>query len=328
MLARSIVLLFAVHARAENRELLNRRLGALKCDDDFASLKAGSTCTTTWKQLTQGTSRQLLPTEPSVGYAWVMAQKQRHFADKKDSEKWFGKHTLPVVLNGENFYLTDHHHHALAIQQTDEEIWNLDLTLFVECDLRALSGDAFWSEMQKRNYNLLIDRPRDSPYALPTVITPSGLPSQLHNLTAFTDNKWRSLAGFASHYEDSSGDESKRCYVKPCVAFVDYQWGYAMNYAVEVNTSLWPEGSDVTAFKSMFEALPYQPSPSAVDLDSWAKVGEAVLPLCHSPSLNGFKLPSSLSFPSPTLQGWSAVPLPDDPDCEYKACSSTDAIVV
>lgn len=325
MLGRTIVALLVVGALAETRELLTRRLGGLKCDGDFTSLGVGSTCTSTWSKLVKGT-HQLRPTEPSVGHAWVFAQMNNHFSSVKHSKNWFGKHQFPVVLGGDSFYLTDRHHHALAIQETgDDDIWALDITLFIQCDLRHLTNDEFWKEMQKRNYNLLIDRPRGAPFALPSRVEASALPTGFTSRAAFTDNMWRSLAGFASHVDD----DASRCYAKPCVAFVDYEWSYVLNYATEVNSSLWPAGSDVSGFKQMFEAMTYQPSNGdAVDTDAWSKVAAAVLTLCHSPSLNGFQLPSSLPFPAKSLQGWSAVPVPDDPDCSYERCSRAVDLVV
>lgn len=325
MLARSIVALFAVGALADTRELLTRRLAGFKCDDDFTSLSVGSTCTSTWSKLVGG-ANQLRPTEPAVGYAWVFGQLNNHFSSVKHAKKWFGKHQFPVVLGGDSFYLTDRHHHALAIQETkDDEIWALDITLFIQCDLRNLTNEEFWKEMQKRNYNLLIDRPRSTPFALPSLVEPSALPTGFTTLVAFTDNMWRSLAGFASHVDD----DASRCYSKPCVAFVDYEWSYALNYATEVNSSLWPAGSNASGFKLMFEALPYQPgSADSVDMDAWNKIAAAVLPLCHSPSLNDFQLPSSLPFPAKSLQGWSAVPVPDDPDCPYETRSSSIDVIV
>jgi hypothetical protein len=294
--------------------LLSAR-ASLKCDGDYDSLTAGDMCTTSWSKLTKGV-HMLRPTEPSVGHAWVVHQMNKHFGSKHHAQKWFGKpgHSFPVVLAHNHFYLTDRHHHTAAIHLTaDQDIWDLEMNLFVVCDLRN-AGDSFWPEMQRRNYNLLTDRPRGTPFALPSAVDPSALPAGW-DLSGFTDNMWRSLAGFASHVDD----DASRCYQKPCTFFVDYEWAYTMNYATEVNTSLWPAGSNPAQFKEMFEKLAYQPDPKGVDLDGWNAVAEAVLPLCHSNKLQNLAMPSF--FPDSHLSGWHAVPVPEDPDCPREVCS-------
>lgn len=295
------------------RSLLNIRK-SLACDGDYSSLKAGDTCTTTWSKLLKG-SHVLRPTEPAVGHAWVVAQMNKHFGSKKDAAKWFAKDTFPVVLGDSNFYLTDRHHHATAIHLTsDDAIWDLDISLTVVCDLRD-AGSSFWSEMTKRNYNLLVDRPRGTPFSLPSAVNSSRLPTGW-DLSGFTDNMWRSLAGFASHV----ADDDQRCYRKPCTFYVDYEWAYAMNYATEVDQSLWPTDSNPAAFKAMFEKMSYQPSPKNVDLDAWNTVAEAVLPLCRSAKLKNFAVPS-IFLPATHLSGWSAAPVAADPRCPYETCS-------
>jgi len=105
-----------------------------------------------------------------------------------------------------------------------------------------------------------------------------------------------------------------------CVPFIDFAWAYVLNYAVEVNSSLWPAHTDPDAFKKKFEAQPYRPKPGSVDIGSWEDLARAVLPLCHIPSIKSFPLPANYS--STTLQGWSAVPLPEDPDCPYSRCTT------
>jgi len=209
----------------------------------------------------------------------------------------------------------DKHHHAAAIQLTgDEDIWNLNINLTVACDLRS-AGDQFWNELRKRNYDLLVERPHGSPFALPSVVNQSSEPSGW-TLANFEDNMWRSLAGFASHTDN----DLNRCYQKPCTNFVDFEWSYAINYATEVDTSLWPVGSNSTHFKEMFEALPYSPNPNDVDLDAWNLAASAVLPLCHSTALKSFSLPEF--FPNQVLSGWSSVPVPEDPNCLDEVCSA------
>lgn len=309
----------AEEATREARSLLSTR-HSLKCDGDYESLKAGDTCVTSWSKLTKG-SHQLRATEPAVGHAWAVQQMSNHFSSVKKSQSWFGKHTFPVVLGDNNFYLTDYHHHAIAVQLTDDkEIFESAITLEVVCDLRG-AGDSFWDEMQKNNYDFLVDRPEGKPFVLPTVVAPDSLPTTW-DLADFGDNMWRSLAGFSSH----TSDDSVRCYIKECTYFVDYEWGYVFNYATEVDTTLWPDTKQAADFKQMFESLTYRPDPKSVDIDAWGKAASAVLSLCHSSTLKGFVLPDF--FPSKTLAGWSTVPVDANPDCPTSTCPSSSTITV
>ncbi|CAE7858536.1 IMCE [Symbiodinium sp. KB8] len=295
---------------------------AKRCTKHFKSLKAGDACSATWRELTasglNGDERLagplLLPTQPSIGYAWVHAQHKKYFMSKKDASKELEKAQFPVVLGGSHFYLTDHHHHAAALQLSDDEdIFDIDMNILVVCDLRSLGEATFWAEMIKRKYVYL--ESRESPYALPHTVGPDVLPSGWA-LQDFEDNLWRSLAGFASHVDDASS----RCYIKSCDEFfVDFQWGYAINVATEYNTTLWPSRDQHAAFQRLLHSLPY-PSLKDADLQDWKKLGEQLLPLCHVPALHAYPLPAG--FPSTTLQGWSAVPVPDDPSCKYESCTN------
>ncbi|CAE7196876.1 IMCE [Symbiodinium pilosum] len=157
---------------------------------------------------------------------------------------------------------------------------------------------------------------RDSPYDLPHKVGPDALPNGW-KLDSFEDNLWRSLAGFASHIDDTKS----RCYIKSCDDFfVDFQWSYAINEATEYNASLWPSSSERAAFRDRLHELAY-PSLEHGDLTDWKDLGQQLSSsLCHAESLRSYALPSG--FPSPTLQGWSAVPVSDDPSCKYQSCRS------
>lgn len=276
------------------------------CDGDFHSLKLGTLCTTTWAKMNKGAHR-MRPTEPSVGYAWVVHQMRDHFHSVKSSQKWFGKHTLPVVIHGDDFYLTDHHHHAVAIQLTgDDNIFDLEMTLEIAADYRGI-GDQFWPTMEDNGYAFLFsidDSKHDSQLVK---IDPSAMPTDWV-LTNYADNIWRGLAAFSSHIDD----EASRCYVQTCTWFVDFEWGYIFSTATYKDSSLWVGGGR-ESFSTMVESLPLRPTVQMVDEDTWSTVSMALLPLCHSNSIKDYPLPDG--FPSNSLDGWSTVPLPADPDC-------------
>lgn len=287
------------------------------CVDDYDDLKVGDTCKATWKDVTDPGKHVLLPTQPSLGYAWVHQEQETHFSSKKDAEKELKKDQFPVVLGQGHFYLTDRHHHAAALQLSDDkDIFDLDMQILVICDLRSLGDQDFWPKMKDMHYVFL--QTRASPFALPSPTTETALP-QSWTLESFQDDLWRSLAGFADHVKE----DDQRCYLKKCEEyFVDFQWGFAINKATEEDPTLWPSSSERSNFHAKLHSLPY-PSLKAVDLQSWQELGELVLPLCHSSTLDMLPLPTGYS--SETLQGYSGVPVPKDPSCDYGNCRSAAA---
>lgn len=282
-----------------------------RCVDDYDSLKAGDDCTVRWKELSNG-GPFLLPTQPALGYAWVHQLQEEHYSSNKDAEKELKKDRFPVVLGQGNFYLTDRHHHVASLQLSDDkDIFDLEMRIYVICDLRSSGSEIFWSKMQDLNYVFL--QKRASPFALPVLARETDLP-QSWTLNSFEDDLWRSLAGFASHVSD----EKQRCYAKKCQEyFVDFQWGFAINKATEDIPSLWPSMAQQATFRSKLHALPY-PSLKEVDLKAWQELGQLALPLCHSQRLQSLPLPPGYS--SRILQGWSATPVPKDPSCDYSSC--------
>lgn len=297
------LLSFSAEAASSERSLLSARAGK-SCEDDYASLNIGDQCTTTWAKLTQG-SHKLRPTEPSVGHAYAVYQMNDDFYSMEKATKWLGKKTFPVVLYDDDFYLTDRHHHALALQLTgDANMWDIEMTVEVADDYRGGYGD-FWSAMERNGYAFLYSVDDSKYESLFERIDTSTMPRDW-NLTSYADNIWRSFAGFTTHIED----ESQRCYMKACVWFLDFAWGHMFASAVYHDEAVWPDNGSM---KLQVESLPLRPSVDMVDLDRWFEVSNLLLPLCHSEAVKDYPLPEG--FPSRTLDGWSPVPVPDDPDC-------------
>eukprot|EP00747_Dinoflagellata_sp_TGD_P062471 gnl/TRDRNA2_/TRDRNA2_153024_c0_seq7.p1 gnl/TRDRNA2_/TRDRNA2_153024_c0~~gnl/TRDRNA2_/TRDRNA2_153024_c0_seq7.p1 ORF type:complete len:407 (+),score=72.19 gnl/TRDRNA2_/TRDRNA2_153024_c0_seq7:52-1272(+) len=286
------------------------------CIDDFKELQAGMICVATWGELREGLLRA---TQPAVGYAWVQRQREHHFMSTKRAKKWLKKNEIKTVIGDSNLYLTDSHHHLLAMELAeDKDIWDLKMHIYIQCDLRG-AGDDFWPRMQRENYLLLYTRPRNSPFQLPSLSDARNLPHDWH-ISSFTDDVWRALAGFASHIED----DGRGCYIKSCTSYMDFEWGYALNKFTTVDPSAWPSQHHAEEFKRKLKAIPY-PFPvhsNSVDLSVWRDLAEDVLSLCHSPSLKGFPLPAE--FPSDKLQGWSAGSVPEAPDCPLTQCASNE----
>mmetsp|Transcript_16204 Transcript_16204/g.41335 ORF Transcript_16204/g.41335 Transcript_16204/m.41335 type:complete len:323 (-) Transcript_16204:11-979(-) len=309
---------------APARKLLTTRATGDCTGASLDKLNAGDTCTSPWEKLRTA----LLPTQAAVGYAWVERQRQQHFSSKKDASKWFGKNSIPAVMApGGRLYLTDNHHHMSAVEYTgDDDIWGLDITVSLVCDLRDVSSmDDFWAQMQQRKYVYLY-APGAAPFDPPAVITPGQLPVSWSPAEGgFADDVWRALAAFSSH----QSDDDTRCYVKTCTPFQDFEWGYMFNQATGGSaTDLWASAADLATFKSTLQAQPYPSTLSKVDLSVWEQLGETLSSkLCHEAGVPGFALPAG--FPASSPQGYvpAGTKVPADPDCDPKTCASAMVVV-
>lgn len=278
----------------------------LQCDSDFDTLKAGDTCTSTWAKLNNGPHR-LRATEPSIGWAWAVRQME-DFIPKEKGAEWLATHDFPVAIGHSNLFLVDGHHHAYGLQLTgDEDLWDLEVTVTVKRDLRTAGAD-FWHQMTLHNDAFLysIDDSKHDSFITP--LHPAAMQTDFI-LTNSADNIWRSLAGFSGHVDDTDN----RCFLKACSFFLEYAWAQVFTDATYHNSSLWPSSGHDVAFRTIVEALPLRPDPNDVDLDAWFNAAQVLLPLCHSPAVKGYQLPSF--FPDTTVQGWSATPMPHDPNC-------------
>lgn len=283
----------------------------------MSHLVAGDSCSSPWKKL----RTNLFPTQADVGFAWVKRQFEKHFASLKDSKKWISEHQFPAVLApGGKLYLTDRHHHAAAIEwSNDEDIWEMDCTVDVVADFRDVADmEEFWSKMQFQ-HKVYLWSSRDDAFDLPKQILPSSLPIAWHmgRTGGFADSIWRSLAGYAGHIEN----DDKRCYVKECAAFIDFEWAYMMNAATITSNdasqrALWDSEGHRHQFESLIKLQKYPTDLETVEVEVWEAFGDTLSKeLCHQPGVSQFTLPSG--FPSNKLMGWVGLDtkMPEDPDC-------------
>jgi len=297
----------------------------LKNCGSYGLLDTGDKCEAPWESLAPGSKYPLLPTESSVGHAWVYRQYHDDFETLEDASAWMSSHEFPVVLHNNAFYLTDRHHHALALEISGYGP-QVKIILKVICNFNNLAPERFWTEMVDKKYALAADWSDDSPYDLPIAVDFSKMPKSWQ-LEDYGDNSWRSLAGFSSHHEP----DENRCYVKSCDYFIDFGWAYLYNAAAIGTSKVWPADAPSSGeeFLTALRELPRRFSPHEYDAAAWQKVADMLLPLCHSPDVENFPLPSF--FPQSTLQGWALVPLPDDPHCVSNICavgSNSDSQII
>jgi hypothetical protein len=248
------------------------------------------------------------------------------FETEADATKWMSSHEFPVVMHNGNYYLTDRHHHALALQLSGYAD-KTTMTVKVVCDFTGVSTENFWSEMVANNYALAYDWSDDTPEALPGLVDFSKMPVSW-NIGDFGDNQWRALAGFASSDKWDGWTEEERCYVQECEYFIDFGWAYLFTEAAIGENNKWPSDANTSPseFLGRLRALPRKLAVQDYDAAIWHTLAGELLPLCHNPAVKDHPLPEF--FPSGTLKGWSTVPLSSDPDCTPHQCGSAAALVV
>ena len=133
--------------------------------------------------LLPATLADLHPTQITVGLAEVMAKRAEWAQLKRKARAHLlAAHWFPAVKGpGGRFYIVDHHHLGLALQQEQiSQVWVMQLDDFSE-----LKGEAFWRLMEFRRWTHPYDqRGRRRDY--------SAIPGDVSGLR---DDPYRSLAG-------------------------------------------------------------------------------------------------------------------------------------
>jgi hypothetical protein len=90
----------------------------------------------------------LRPTQMTVGFREV-AEKRKEWRERSGEKagEYLGKHMVPAVLGPKDrYYLVDHHHLALALQQEKQT----EVLVTVIADLSSLPKTQFWTFMDNR----------------------------------------------------------------------------------------------------------------------------------------------------------------------------------
>ena len=153
--------------------------------------------------LRRETPKRLRPTQMSVGYAEVAAKRREWAALGGKARRAILEHQVfPAVLGPDSrFYITDHHHLALAlIEEGVAAVW-----VAAQDDLSWLETDVFWRTMEFRAWAHPYDakgRRREC----------SDIPARMSSLK---DDPYRSLAGRVRH---AGG------YAKSSTPFAEFLW--------------------------------------------------------------------------------------------------------
>ena len=155
----------------------------------------------------------LRPTQSSAGMLEVEEKKERIQAlAPKELEKYLEKHPIPVVLGPkEKYYMIDHHHLALALNNLGKDHVYVDI---VKDFSSSASKEDFWQKMEKHGYVYLRDENEKK-------ITPSDLPEKIDEIK---DDPYRSLAGAV---RDAGG------FTKSRTPFAEFTWAHFFKTHIE-----------------------------------------------------------------------------------------------
>ncbi len=125
----------------------------------------------------------LRPTQITVGMREVMEKRKRwRETGKKKSEKFLGRHMIPVILGPRRRnYVIDHHHLARALHDEGQK----DVAVTVIANLSKLEIDEFWKVMDNRSWMHPFDAKGERRHY-------KDIPK---SVTALIDDPFRSLAG-------------------------------------------------------------------------------------------------------------------------------------
>ena len=327
-----------------------------KVEGGVLALDEGRECRLPWEEL-----RPLLrPTQPSVGYAWVLNIKQRNFANSKMAQASLDEETIPVAaglgVHGDALYLVDHHHLLSALDLSGH---NPLVRVHMACRLKQSSEVAIWNELFHRGWAF--------PHSIPAIAASNftqrltlsealaAVPRQLRftptNQT-LVDDPWRSLAGFARKLDASqlappdggscpaASKFCMRAYDSPCrkadnsaIPFLEFRWAHFFARAYQ-ERQLWPSKGECRScsatpavdFSRSFVALPETRLGKAKDVDMapWFEAAAQLVPLARGKAAAEYSLPDEFGPHAGNLpgvlNGMHAVAHPE-PECNPIDCT-------
>lgn len=314
------------------------------CNSVFSSFENFTgQCNNKWTHL----KPFIKPTQPQVGFAWIQYKIWNDFQSESDAQKEINSKPTPAVIGpGPAFYIVDDHHTLCALDYAGYK--DVSVTLTVLCDRRNMSVDDFWADMLAQNFAYLASHPKNKPNNLPISLSYTDIPQNFsfdNESISFTDDNWRALAGFSRKVESvpasnvqcntKLGDIAtcERCFYRGCmdgyqqsgfgVPFIEFRWSYFMNDGY-LNTSLWDNKSDYSAFVAAYNVLNIQDSfdPYTIVLEDWLRAASYMVPLCRSKSGRQYEVSKSIFSGDAVLPGYyeGYIKLPADPACDVPVC--------
>ena len=291
-----------------------------------------------------------MPTQSAVGFAWVKYKVDKDFTSSKDAQATIDASPTPGAIGPDGkIYIVDDHHTLAALDYSGYS--DTSVVINVLCDKRK-SGENMsdiFNDLKAQGLCYLDARvPKTNPNALPSLVPYTSLPTAFRFTqegSPFQNDPWRALAGFSRKVQDvpgypscGSGDDKncERCFYRGCgsagqsssgkgVPFFEFQWSYYMNDATFYSHSLWPSKDQYETFVAAYKKLPTSSATADVkniDTDQWLSAAALLVPLCRTPSVSQYRVPTAIYSGSGILPGYvvGATKLHSDPDCSPPTC--------
>lgn len=285
----------------------------------------------------------LKPTQMQVGYAWIKYKLDKDFTSKDKAQEVFDEESIPAVIGPDNkYYIVDDHHTLSALDYSGYV--DVSVTLNIICDKRDVSDiTRFWQELDDGHLAYFGAHPHDSPDELPIRISSDKFPTRFEftkSTKVFSDDPWRSLAGYSRKVQNVSQmqmcpDSSKycnRCMYRGCddgsqeygpgFPYFEFSWSYFMLESTYFESHYWPSSSSLATFTQAYESLPHVYDVDEIDSSNWFDIAELIIPLCRSSQASSYLLPTDIYEGSGKLPGFveGNEQLPNDPDCDSPSC--------
>ena len=179
------------------------------------------------------------PTQVALGWDWTFL-KLANFKDFDTAQAYMSRKPVPYVSYRGKRYVVDHHHTLAALELSG---WDVDVVMEEIFEYDAdLTEERFWGIMEGKGWSFCWDAEYKR-------MEYSDIPKSF-NLTAFRNDVYRSLGGFARRYK-----LLKRGKMLEDKLFFEFQWGYFFWLHRNDAYALWPSSQLQRGFDRLLKMI-------------------------------------------------------------------------
>ena len=179
------------------------------------------------------------PTQVALGWDWTFL-KLANFKDFDTASAYMARKPVPYVSYRGKRYVVDHHHTLAALELSG---WDVDVKMEEIFEYDAdLAEERFWGIMEGKGWSFCWDAEYKR-------MEYSDIPKSF-NLTAFRNDVYRSLGGFARRYK-----LLKRGKMLEDKLFFEFQWGYFFWLHRNDAYALWPSSQLQRGFDRLLKMI-------------------------------------------------------------------------
>jgi len=182
---------------------------------------------------------QVRPTQVALGWDWTFL-KLANFKDYHTAAEYMSRKPVPFVSYRGKRYVVDHHHTLAALELSG---WDVEVKMEEIFEYDAdLTEERFWGIMEGKGWSFCWDADYKR-------MEYSDIPKSF-NLTAFRNDVYRSLGGFARRYK-----LLKRGKMLEDKLFFEFQWGYFFWLHRNDAYALWPSSQLQRGFDRLLKMI-------------------------------------------------------------------------